>query len=134
MRLRFTKLIGAGNDFVVLDGTSAPIELSREQLKQLGDRRIGVAADQILEFERSSTPGRALPLYSIYNGASGDEVEHCGNGARCFVRCVHGRGLTDKTGPSVSQPSPAQPRAMADAAIFQRAVLACMDGRGYTLP
>ena len=75
--------------------------------------------------------------HSIYNGASGDEVEHCGNGARCFVRYVQRRGLTDKTGPSVSQsasqPRPAQPRAMADAAIFQRAVLARMDRRGYTL-
>ena len=105
LRLRFSKLIGAGNDFVALDGTAAPIELSRQQLKQLGDRRIGVGADQILEFERSSTPGRGLPLYSIYNGASGDEVEHCGNGARCFVRYVHGRGLTEKTGPSVDRKS-----------------------------
>ena len=96
MRLPFTKMQGAGNDFVVLDGTAAPIELTREQLKKLGDRRFGVGADQILAVERSSTPGVDF-RYRIYNGASGDEVEHCGNGARCFVRYVHGRGLTDKT-------------------------------------
>ena len=96
MRLRFTKMQGAGNDFVVLDGTAAPIELSRDQLKKLGDRRFGVGADQILAVERSSTPGVDF-RYRIYNGASGDEVEHCGNGARCFVRYVHARGLSDKT-------------------------------------
>ena len=96
MRLPFTKMQGAGNDFVVLDGTAAPIELTRAQLQKLGDRRFGVGADQILAVERSSTPGIDF-RYRIYNGASGDEVEHCGNGARCFVRYVHGRGLTDKT-------------------------------------
>ena len=96
MRLPFTKMQGAGNDFVVLDGTAAPIELTRAQLQKLGDRRFGVGADQILAVERSSTPGIDFS-YRIYNGASGDEVEHCGNGARCFVRYVHGRGLTDKT-------------------------------------
>jgi len=96
MRLPFTKMQGSGNDFVVLDGTRAPIELTRAQLQKLGDRRFGVGADQILAVERSSTPGVDF-RYRIYNGASGDEVEHCGNGARCFVRYVHGRGLTDKT-------------------------------------
>jgi diaminopimelate epimerase len=96
MRLPFTKMQGAGNDFVVLDGTAAAIELTRAQLQRLGDRRYGVGADQILLVERSTTPGIDF-RYRIYNGASGDEVEHCGNGARCFVRYVHGRGLTDKT-------------------------------------
>ena len=96
MRLAFTKMHGAGNDFVVLDGTRAPIELSAAQLQRLGDRRFGVGADQILAVERSSTPGVDF-RYRIFNGASGDEVEHCGNGARCFVRYVHERGLTDKT-------------------------------------
>jgi diaminopimelate epimerase len=95
MRLPFTKMQGAGNDFVVLDGTAASIELSRAQLMRLGDRRFGVGADQILAVERSSTPGIDF-RYRIYNGASGDEVEHCGNGARCFLRYVHERGLTDK--------------------------------------
>ena len=93
MRLTFTKMQGAGNDFVVLDGTRAPIELSAEQIRRLGDRRFGVGADQILIVERSNTPGIDF-RYRIYNGGSGDEVEHCGNGARCFVRYVHDRGLT----------------------------------------
>ena len=96
MRLPFTKMHGAGNDFVVLDGTAAPITLTPAQLQRLGDRRFGVGADQILAVERSSTPGVDF-RYRIFNGASGDEVEHCGNGARCFVRYVHERGLTDKT-------------------------------------
>ena len=86
---------GAGNDFIVLDGTRASIDLTPEQLRRLGDRRFGVGADQILAVERSSTPGVDF-RYRIFNGASGDEVEHCGNGARCFVRYVHARGLTDK--------------------------------------
>ena len=96
MRLRFTKMQGAGNDFVVLDGLAAPIALSKAQLQRLGDRRFGVGADQILAVERSATPGVDF-RYRIFNGATGDEVEHCGNGARCFVRYVHARGLSDKT-------------------------------------
>ena len=96
MRLRFTKMQGAGNDFVVLDGTRAPVELSTAQVQRLGDRRYGVGADQILVVEPSATPEVDF-RYRIYNGFSGDEVEHCGNGARCFVRFVHARGLTDKT-------------------------------------
>ncbi len=96
MRLPFTKMQGAGNDFVVLDGTRERIELTPDQLRRLGDRRFGVGADQILAVERSSTPGVDF-RYRIFNGASGDEVEHCGNGARCFVRYVHAHGLSDKT-------------------------------------
>lgn len=96
MRLRFTKMQGAGNDFVVLDGTRAPLTLSREQLRHLGDRRFGVGADQILLVEPAQRPGHDF-RYRIYNGASGDEVEHCGNGARCFVRYVREHGLTDAT-------------------------------------
>ena len=95
MRLHFTKMHGAGNDFVVLDGTRGPIELSASQVRHLGDRRFGVGADQILSIERSSTPGVDF-RYRIHNN-SGEEVEHCGNGARCFMRYVHERGLTDKT-------------------------------------
>ena len=96
MRLRFTKMQGAGNDFVVLDATRAPIELTPQQVQRLGDRRFGVGADQVLVVERSSTPGVDFG-YRIFNGFSGDEVEHCGNGARCFVRYVRDKGLTDKT-------------------------------------
>jgi diaminopimelate epimerase len=96
MRLPFTKMQGAGNDFVVLDATRAPIELTLEQVQRLGDRRFGVGADQILVVERTDTPGVDF-RYRIYNGFSGDEVEHCGNGARCFVRFVRAKGLTDKS-------------------------------------
>jgi len=94
MRLKFTKMHGAGNDFVVLDGTRTPLALSTEQLRRLGDRRFGVGADQILLVE----PPRAADAdfrYRIFNN-TGDEVEHCGNGARCFVRYVTDRGLTTK--------------------------------------
>ena len=94
MRLHFTKMHGAGNDFVVLDATRAPLALTPAQVQRLGDRRFGVGADQILLVERSRTPGIDFG-YRIYNN-SGDEVEHCGNGARCFVRYVHERGLTDR--------------------------------------
>jgi diaminopimelate epimerase len=95
MLLKFTKMHGAGNDFVVLDGTQSPVALTPTQVRRLSDRRFGVGADQILVVERSSTPGVDF-RYRIYN-ASGDEVEHCGNGARCFVRYVHDHGLSDKT-------------------------------------
>ena len=96
MRQRFTKMQGAGNDFVVLDATRAPLALSTAQLQHLGDRRFGVGADQILVVEPAPTPDIDF-RYRIFNGASGDEVEHCGNGARCFVRFVRDHGLTDKT-------------------------------------
>jgi diaminopimelate epimerase len=93
MRLPFTKMQGAGNDFVVLDATRQPLALSQAQLQRLGSRHFGVGADQILQIERSATPGIDF-RYRIFNGASGQEVEHCGNGARCFLRYVHERGLT----------------------------------------
>ena len=93
MRLPFTKMQGAGNDFVVLDGTGARLDLTRAQLQRLGDRRFGVGADQILLVERSATKGVDF-RYRIFNGSTGQEVEHCGNGARCFVRYVHERGLS----------------------------------------
>ena len=96
MKLRFTKMHGAGNDFVVLDATRAPVELTAAQMQRLGDRRFGVGADQILIVERSRTEGVDF-RYRVFNAGSGDEVEHCGNGARCFVHFVRDRGLTDKT-------------------------------------
>jgi diaminopimelate epimerase len=94
MRLHFTKMHGAGNDFVVLDATRAPVELTPEQYRRLGDRRFGIGADQILIVEKTTTPGVDF-RYRIFNN-TGDEVEHCGNGARCFVRYVRNNGLTDK--------------------------------------
>ena len=94
MRLRFTKMQGAGNDFVVLDGIAQPVALTAAQLRRLADRRFGVGADQILLVERAQQPGVDF-RYRIFN-ADGGEVEQCGNGARCFVRFVHDRGLTPK--------------------------------------
>ena len=94
MKLRFTKMQGAGNDFVMLDATRATLELSTEQYRALADRHFGIGADQVLVVEPPRTPGVDFG-YRIFN-ASGDEVEHCGNGARCFVRFVRERGLTDK--------------------------------------
>ena len=93
MKVRFTKMQGAGNDFVMLDGTRTPLTLTDAQMRLLGDRRFGVGADQILVVERSGKPGVDF-RYRIFNGGSGDEVEHCGNGARCFVRYVRDKGLT----------------------------------------
>jgi diaminopimelate epimerase len=94
MRIRFTKMHGAGNDFVVLDATREPLALSAAQVRHLADRRFGVGADQVLMVERTETPGVDF-RYRIWN-ASGEEVEQCGNGARCFVRYVHDHGLTGK--------------------------------------
>ena len=94
MKLRFTKMQGAGNDFVVIDATREPLSLSAEQIRHLGDRRFGVGCDQILMIEASDEPGVDF-RYRIFNN-TGDEVEHCGNGARCFVRYVSEKGLSDK--------------------------------------
>jgi diaminopimelate epimerase len=90
-RLRFTKMQGDGNDFVVLDATRAPLALGPDEMRRLGDRRFGVGADQILIVEPPSRPGMDFG-YRIFNN-TGDEVEHCGNGARCFARYVRERGL-----------------------------------------
>jgi len=93
-RVRFTKMQGAGNDFVVLDATRAPLALGPAQMRRLGDRRFGVGADQILVVEPPTKPGMDFG-YRIFNN-TGDEVEHCGNGARCFARYVRERGLIDR--------------------------------------
>src|SRR3954469_5511740 len=95
MRLKFTKMHGLGNDFVVLDATRAPIVLSRDQLRRLADRHFGIGCDQILQVEPPRQPDTDF-YYRIFN-ADGGEVEQCGNGARCFVRFVREQGLTDKT-------------------------------------
>ncbi|MCG6876204.1 MAG: diaminopimelate epimerase [Betaproteobacteria bacterium] len=94
MRLRFTKMQGAGNDFVVLDGIGQRVALTAGQLKRLADRHFGVGADQILVVEQSDSPGVDF-RYRIFN-ADGGEVEQCGNGARCFVQFVRAKGLTVK--------------------------------------
>lgn len=94
MNLRFTKMHGAGNDFVVLDGVRQSFNLNAAQLRFLADRHFGVGCDQILLVETAQHPDADF-RYRIFN-ADGGEVEQCGNGARCFVRFVHDHGLTHK--------------------------------------
>ena len=95
MRLKFTKMHGQGNDFVVLDGIRQRIELSSDQLRFIADRHFGIGCDQILVVEKATQPDVDF-RYRIFN-ADGGEVEQCGNGARCFARFVVDQGLTDKT-------------------------------------
>jgi diaminopimelate epimerase len=94
VRLKFTKMQGLGNDFVVLDGVRRKVALSADQLRRLADRHFGVGCDQILLVELPPRPDVDF-RYRIFN-ADGGEVEQCGNGARCFVRFVREQGLTDK--------------------------------------
>ena len=95
MRIPFTKMQGAGNDFVVLDETRQRFGLSRAQYRWLADRHFGVGADQILSVRPS--PGPGIDFEYVIHNADGAEVEQCGNGARCFARFVHQRGLSSKT-------------------------------------
>lgn len=92
MQIPFTKMHGLGNDFVVLDMISHPVTLTTEQIRTLGDRHFGVGFDQLLMIEAPTQPDVDFN-YRIYN-CDGSEVEHCGNGARCFVRFVLDKGLT----------------------------------------
>jgi diaminopimelate epimerase len=91
MRIRFTKMQGAGNDFVVLDETRQRLNLTPEQYRQLADRHFGVGADQILSVRPSPAPG--IDFEYVIHNADGGEVEQCGNGARCFARFVADKGL-----------------------------------------
>ena len=93
MKLKFTKMHGAGNDFVVLDATRQPFALTTGQIRHLADRHFGVGADQMLVVERPTLAGVDF-RYRIFN-SDGGEVEHCGNGARCFVKFVRDQGLTE---------------------------------------
>jgi diaminopimelate epimerase len=95
MKLKFTKMHGAGNDFVVIDAVSQRVEMTPALARRLADRHFGIGCDQILLVERTTAP-QADFRYRIFN-ADGGEVEQCGNGARCFVRFVHDKGLTAKT-------------------------------------
>jgi diaminopimelate epimerase len=92
--MRFTKMEGAGNDFIVFDSTEKAFVLTKNQIQKLADRHFGVGADQVLVVEKTGKPGLDF-RYRIFN-ADGGEVEQCGNGARCFVKFVHARGLTRK--------------------------------------
>ena len=94
MKLRFTKMHGLGNDFVVIDGVRQRVALSPGQLRRLADRRFGVGCDQVLVVE--AAPRADVDFrYRIFN-ADGGEVEQCGNGARCFVKFVRDQGLTTR--------------------------------------
>ncbi|MEI6303753.1 MAG: diaminopimelate epimerase [Betaproteobacteria bacterium] len=100
MKLKFTKMQGVGNDFVVLDGVTQAVALTPALAKKLADRHFGIGCDQILLVEKPGSPGlpgsdRADFRYRIWN-ADGGEVEQCGNGARCFARFVRDHGLTAK--------------------------------------
>lgn len=94
MRIRFTKMHGLGNDFVVINAIDQAVELTPERARYLAHRRLGVGCDQVLVVERSSV-AEADFRYRIFN-ADGNEVEQCGNGARCFARFVRDQGLTEK--------------------------------------
>ena len=94
MQIRFTKMQGAGNDFVVLDETQKRLGLSTAQYRWLADRHFGVGADQILTVRPSPAPG--IDFEYVIHNADGAEVEQCGNGARCFARFVRDQGLTLK--------------------------------------
>lgn len=94
MLIPFTKMQGAGNDFVVLDETRGRLGLSTAQYRFLADRHFGVGADQILTVRPA--PHAGVDFEYVIHNADGGEVENCGNGARCFVRYVHERGLTHK--------------------------------------
>ena len=116
MKLKFTKMHGAGNDFVVIDAINQDVRLSTEQWQRIADRRFGIGADQILVVERAQTPGVDF-RYRIYN-ADGGEVEQCGNGSRAFVRFVIEKKLTDKTAIRVETLSGIiEPRQEADGSI-----------------
>ncbi len=95
MKLIFTKMQGVGNDFVVLDAVNQTVRLDAGTVRRLADRHFGVGCDQVLVIERPRSPGTDF-YYRIFN-ADGAEVQHCGNGARCFLRYVRDKGLTDKT-------------------------------------
>ena len=94
MRIRFTKMQGAGNDFVMLDETRGSLGLTTAHYRFLADRHFGVGADQILTVRPS--PGEGIDFEYVIHNADGGEVEQCGNGARCFARFVREQGLTDK--------------------------------------
>jgi len=93
--LKFSKMHGIGNDFIVIDAINQQVELSASQIRLLADRRYGIGCDQLLLVETASNASNDFK-YRIFN-ADGGEVAQCGNGARCFARFVHDNGLTDKT-------------------------------------
>ena len=90
MKLKFTKMHGLGNDFVVLNGLDQEIKLSSDQIRRIADRHFGIGCDQVLLIQASGDPRMDI-RYRIYN-ADGAEVEHCGNGIRCIAKYLSSRG------------------------------------------
>ena len=93
MRLAFTKMQGLGNDFIVIDAVRQSVSLDPERIRRLADRHFGIGCDQVLVVEPAQSPAADF-RYRIFN-ADGSEVAQCGNGARCFARFVHDKGLTN---------------------------------------
>lgn len=94
MQLKFSKMHGLGNDFMVVDGVTQKVFFSKELIKRLGDRNLGVGFDQLLLVEPPYKPDQDFH-YRIFN-LDGSEVQMCGNGARCFARFVVDHGLCNK--------------------------------------
>jgi len=116
MRISFTKMQGAGNDFVVLDETRQRLGLSPAQYRFLADRHFGVGADQILTVRPSPAPG--IDFEYVIHNADGSEVEQCGNGARCFARFVRDQGLTTQDAIRVqTKAGVIEPRLMPDGRV-----------------
>jgi diaminopimelate epimerase len=116
MNLKFTKMHGAGNDFIVIDAINQHVDLSPAQWKLLGDRRFGIGADQILVVQKPDSDDCDF-RYRIFN-QDGGEVEQCGNGSRAFVKFVTEKGLTDKSSIRVqTMKGIITPRIEADGAI-----------------
>lgn len=90
---QFTKMHGLGNDFVVIENITQPLELDKNTIRAIADRRLGIGCDQILVLSKAS--GEADFNYTIYN-ADGSQAEHCGNGARCINKFIHDNNLSDK--------------------------------------
>ncbi|MES2263630.1 MAG: diaminopimelate epimerase [Pseudomonadota bacterium] len=116
MKLKFTKMHGAGNDFIVIDAINQQIAFTPDQWQRLADRRFGIGADQMLVVEKSTLPGCDF-RYRIYNN-DGGEVEQCGNGARAFVKFVSEKGLTSSNSITVeTMAGVIAPRLEADGSI-----------------
>ncbi len=116
MRIRFTKMQGAGNDFVMLDETKGLLGLTTAQYRFLADRHFGVGADQILSVRPS--PGAGIDFEYVIHNADGGEVEQCGNGSRCFLQFVREQGLTGKDSVVVKTLSGViEPRMQADGRV-----------------
>ncbi|MEO8159416.1 MAG: diaminopimelate epimerase [Betaproteobacteria bacterium] len=94
MKLKFTKMHGAGNDFIIVDALRAPLSLDAAAIRRLSDRHLGIGFDQMLVVEPARSRDTDF-FYRIFN-ADGGEVSQCGNGARCFVRYVRDKGLSAK--------------------------------------